>query len=204
MNVLILSPHTDDAELGSGGFIIKLLKQGHNIRWLVFSTAKESMVNKDSDITRQQFINVVDYLGVKNYDIYDFNVRSFDKRRQEILDILIMQNRNFKPNLIIGPSKNDCHQDHTVIFNQMVRAFKMQCNIICYQLPWNNLCFNNQMFVKLTKQQIDLKFKVLQFYHSQKDRKYFQKNFIYSIASVRGLQVNSEYAQCFQIIKWVL
>lgn len=43
MNILILSPHTDDAELGCGGSIIKFIEEGHNIYWVVFSTAEESL-----------------------------------------------------------------------------------------------------------------------------------------------------------------
>ena len=41
--ILILSPHTDDAELGAGGTILQLINQGCNIRWIVFSTAEESV-----------------------------------------------------------------------------------------------------------------------------------------------------------------
>jgi len=44
--VLILSPHTDDAELGCGGFICKLLERNVKIFWIVFSTAKESLPKK--------------------------------------------------------------------------------------------------------------------------------------------------------------
>ncbi len=36
-NVLIISPHTDDGEFGCGGTISKLLDNGTNVYFLVFS-----------------------------------------------------------------------------------------------------------------------------------------------------------------------
>ena len=37
MKILLLSPHTDDIELGAGGFLIKLPEENNDIRWVVFS-----------------------------------------------------------------------------------------------------------------------------------------------------------------------
>jgi LmbE family N-acetylglucosaminyl deacetylase len=41
-NVLVLAPHTDDGELGAGGFIAKLIEQGAKVTYVAFSTAEES------------------------------------------------------------------------------------------------------------------------------------------------------------------
>lgn len=41
--ILVLSPHTDDAELGAGGTIQKYIEQKKEILWVVFSTAEESL-----------------------------------------------------------------------------------------------------------------------------------------------------------------
>ena len=42
-NVLVLAPHTDDGELGAGGFLDKLIKSGANVTYVAFSTAAESL-----------------------------------------------------------------------------------------------------------------------------------------------------------------
>ncbi len=36
-NVLILSPHTDDAELGAGGTIARFVEEGKKIHYIAFS-----------------------------------------------------------------------------------------------------------------------------------------------------------------------
>ena len=41
--VLVLAPHTDDAELGCGGTMAKLLRDGVDVYVAAFSTAEESL-----------------------------------------------------------------------------------------------------------------------------------------------------------------
>jgi len=43
MKYLLLSTHTDDVELGCGGTLKKLLSQSHNLFWVLFSTAEDSV-----------------------------------------------------------------------------------------------------------------------------------------------------------------
>jgi hypothetical protein len=54
------------------------------------------------------------------------------------------------------PSLHDIHQDHLCIGVEGVRAFK-QISILGYELPWNNLTFNTQLFVFLDEKHIDKK-----------------------------------------------
>ncbi len=76
--VLILSPHTDDAELGAGGTIIKLLDRGVKVQWLVFSTAEESLSDRFSrNALELEFKKVVKQLDLKedSFSIYNYKVR---------------------------------------------------------------------------------------------------------------------------------
>ena len=207
MKVLLLSPHTDDVELGAGGTVIKLLKQGHEIKWIVFSTAKKSVPkNLNSDILKDEFLRVTQLLKIRDYEIFDFPVREFSKFRQDILEELVKIRNNFKPELVIGPSLNDIHQDHQVIANEMARAFKMHSSIISYELPWNNIKFRTEFFSILKREEVDMKVKMLGCYKSQiiKKRPYFDKDFIYGLARTRGTQVNSDFAEAFEVIRWRL
>ena len=42
-NILVLSPHTDDGELGAGGTISKLVENGAKVTYGAFSIAEESV-----------------------------------------------------------------------------------------------------------------------------------------------------------------
>ena len=178
--ILILSPHTDDAELGAGGTIYKYLCEGKQIFWIVFSTAEESLPkHMPKDTLEKEFINVTKKLKLSSdkFQINKFHVRKLHEKRQEILELLVEARNEFKPDLVIGPSLNDFHQDHIVIATEMVRAFKSSASILSYELPWNNVTFNTQYFEKLTKEQIESKIEILQCYQSQviKNRNYFNK-----------------------------
>ncbi len=207
--VLILSPHTDDAELGCGGMIAKYLEEGSEIFWVVFSTAEESLPgNLPKDTLTKEFTSVTNYLGIKesNILIYNFKVRKLHENRQDILEILIKLRKEFNPNLVVGPSINDFHQDHIVIANEMIRAFKMNSSIICYELPWNHVSFNSQLFVKLDEKHMEKKLYMLNFYKSQIDinRFYFSEDFIKGLAYTRGAQVGCRYAESFEVIRWIV
>ena len=43
-SILIISPHTDDAELGCGGSIAKFVEAGKDVHLLALSTAEKSIV----------------------------------------------------------------------------------------------------------------------------------------------------------------
>jgi LmbE family N-acetylglucosaminyl deacetylase len=207
-NILILSPHTDDAELGCGGTITRLLEEGNNIYWVVFSTAEDSLPKEmPKNTLRKEFISVYKSLGVKdkNVEILKYRVRYLFEKRQQILEKLVEIRNKIKPNLVIGPSLNDVHQDHIVVATEMVRAFKSFSSIISYELPWNHLTFNVQMLIRLEKKYVDKKLKLLNYYESQftKERNYFSEEFIYGLASARGIQANSHYAEAFEIIRWI-
>ena len=209
MKILVLSPHTDDVELGCGGGIAKFISEGHNILWVVFSTAEESLPEDlPKDTLKKEFLSVMNGQGLKedNYRVFNFKVRTLHEHRQEILEKLINLRENFKPQMVIGPSLNDFHQDHQVVANEMVRAFKTTSSIICYELPWNHITFNTQLFIKLKKEHIVKKCEMLKNYKSQltKGKTYFSEEFIYGLAKTRGVQCDSEYAEAFEVIRWMM
>lgn len=206
-NVLILSPHTDDAELGCGGTIAKLLREGKNILWLAFSTASESLpAHLAPDTLKIEFTNVAKHLNLRDdqFRTYDYKVRKLSESRQEILEELVRIRKEFKPDLVIGPSLNDYHQDHQVISNEMIRAFKTSASILCYELPWNHIEFRTHFFVELSEEDIKKKQEMLTFYKSQivVNRHYFTEDFVRGIACTRGTQINTKYAEAFEVVRW--
>jgi LmbE family N-acetylglucosaminyl deacetylase len=209
MKILILSPHTDDAELGCGGTIVKLLEEGNEIFWIVFSTAEDSLPEGFArDTLKNEYLQVISDLAIseENCKVFDFKVRNLHQSRQEILEDLMRIRRQYNPDLVIGPSVNDLHQDHQVVSHEMIRAFKTTASVICYELPWNHVTFNTQCFIKLNKYQIDKKCSILKHYQSQivQNRPYFTKEFIYGLAKIRGIQCNSVYAESFEVVRWML
>ena len=203
-NVLVLAPHTDDGELGAGGTISKLISNNTKVTYVAFSTAEESVPDGlPKDILKTEVKEATKRLGVQNLIIYNYQVRKLNYKRQEILENLIELKKTNNFDLVLLPSLKDIHQDHSTIANEGVRAFK-NTTILGYELIWNNLAFDTQCFIKLNKSHVESKVNALQAYESQGFRDYLSKEFIFSLAKARGVQIGAEYAEAFEVIRLVI
>lgn len=203
LTVLVLAPHTDDAEFGMGGTIAKLIKQGYEVHQVNFSTASQiSEHGTRNKKLEQEVKDASKELGVDptNLYIHDFPVRNFQANRQEILDLMLYYKKAINPSMIFVPASNDIHQDHQAIHNEALRAFKFE-SIYGYELIWNLLTTNYQMFVHLDKEMVDQKTDAIMRFESQHHRPYTDRFKIMSWSQTRGMQCNQEYAEVFEVIR---
>lgn len=205
-NALVLAPHTDDGELGAGGFIAKLIEEGSKVTYVAFSTAEESVPDHlPKDILKTEVQIATKKLGIFEEDlkILNYEVRKLSYSRQEILQDLIELRNKSNYDLVLVPSLKDIHQDHTTIAMEGLRAFK-KTTILGYELIWNNLSFDSTSFIKLEKRHIEAKYNALKLYKSQLDREYMQKDFIFSLAKTRGVQIGAKFAESFEVLRWII
>lgn len=203
--ILILAPHTDDAELGCGGTMARFHSEGDEIYVAAFSTARASLPEgANPDTLKNEFLAAMEILGVprNRLFVYDYKVRMLSYHRQEVLEEMVKLRTEIQPDLVLLPSGSDVHQDHQVVYNEGLRAFK-HSSIWGYELPWNHVSFATQAFVTLTQEHMDMKWKMMSIYESQfqKQRSYFTKEFIEGLARVRGVQVNEPFAEAFEVVR---
>ena len=204
--VLILAPHTDDGELGCGGTIVKYCSEGCKVIYVAFSTCRRSLPDGwEPDTLEKEVKLAVDILGVKkeNLLLFDYDVRKFKEDRQKILEDMIALRTRYKPDVVFVPSSADIHQDHQVISQEGLRAFK-STTVLGYEMPWNNISFSTHAFMKLNREHVEQKVKALEEYHSQKHRSYLNREFVFSLATVRGVQIGTEYAESFEVLRYIL
>ena len=203
--LLVLAPHTDDAEIGCGGTISFLKRRNYEVYIVAFSSAADSLPAKmPRDTLVKEYLASAKKMGIidPRKFIYDFKVREFSYYRQEILDILISLRKLINPDLVLLPSTSDFHQDHQTISQEGIRAFK-NSTILGYELPWNHNEFSGNYFFHLSEQDLQNKWEYMSSYESQVklNRGYFVKDKIFSWAKMRGMQCNSQYAECFEHIR---
>ena len=88
VRLLILSPHADDAELGCGASIARMVEEGAEILWIVFSIAEESLPgHMPPDTLKREFKQSLGCLGLEesNAVVFEYQVRRLKERRQDIL-----------------------------------------------------------------------------------------------------------------------
>jgi len=204
--ILVLAPHTDDGELGCGASIHKFASEGKEVFYVAFSICTKSLPEHMHPMTLANEVKkATEILGVKkeNLVLFDFDVRHFPSHRQEILEEMVKLNASIKPDLVLMPNVNDIHQDHQTIYAEGLRAFK-QTTILGYELPWNNLIFTTNTFIKLDEANIKQKIAALNEYKSQSARTYLNEDFIRSLARTRGVQIGTDYAEAFELVRWII
>ena len=72
-----------------------------------------------------------------------------------------------------------------------------------YELPWNNLQFTSNFHYRITQNNLDAKWNAISAYQSQNFRSYKSADFLEGLARVRGTQVGSEFAEAFELIRWI-
>lgn len=103
-NILVVSAHPDDLELGCGGTVAKFVRKGHNVLNLIMYPD----------------VDHLEYLG-QSQNILGFKPLLFKSEHRVTIDNVIvaeveMMLADFKPDIIITHWKEDWHQDHRACY----------------------------------------------------------------------------------------
>ena len=205
-NVLVLAPHTDDGEFGCGGTMARLIEAGAAVTYAAFSTAARSVPpDFPRDILKTEVRQATQLLGIDEAHllVYDFEVRTFPTVRQDILEELIVLQQRLQPDCVFMPALVDLHQDHQTIAQEGLRAFK-RTTVLAYEIPWNNLNFNHQAYVRLDERHVQKKIEALACYKSQQHRNYVREDYIRNVAFTRAIDVGCDYAEVFEVYRWII
>ncbi len=110
IDVLVFAAHPDDAELGMGGTIAKLVNRGVKVG--VVDLSKGEMGTRGSAETRKKEalnaakilkLSVRDNLGLKDGSL---------KLNDRFTTAVVKKIREYQPKIIFAPYKNDRHPDH--------------------------------------------------------------------------------------------
>lgn len=205
-NVVLLAPHPDDGEFGCGGSLRKLTDSGINVHYITFSPCNKSLKPEFPNNTLyNELPKAVSHLGInpENIITFDFPVREFPKYRQDILEELIKIRNRVRPEWVMLPNSDDIHQDHQVINQEGIRAFK-HASLLGYELPWNNLRFTGNCHISLKRDHIKAKIDAIREYKSQSFRNYMDDEFFFGLAKTRGIQIKTDYAEAFEMIRWII
>lgn len=200
--ILVLAPHPDDGELGCGGTIAKLAREGNTIYYAAVTSCNETLPEKYPRGTLvEECKRATRILGIDENNLWflGYEVRNLQEFRQKILDDFVKIYKTFTPDIVFMPSPADTHQDHKVTTQEGFRAFK-NCNIFGYDLPWNCIDFRATCFSTLTEKEVYLKQMAISEYRSQAHRNYMN-DFARPNARVRGAQSNQQYAEAFEVIR---
>ena len=197
--ILAISPHIDDVELGAGATVYRLAKT-NEVHYVGLSLPP--LV--DCATFMREFEESSNILGLSRDRMYlkQYDPRDLFSTRSEILQLFYDLARDIRPDLVLCPNGKDIHQSHEVVYAEARRAFKFS-TIFGYELPWNSLDFSMDVFITLTKEEVDAKVAAINAFRTQKSRLFFSNDIVGDLARVRGKQVGREYAECFELVRMI-
>jgi N-acetylglucosamine malate deacetylase 1 len=107
---LIVAPHPDDAELGMGGTITKMITAGWNV-CIVDLTDGEPTPFGSKEIRAKETQAASDILGIKKRICLDMPNRSLEvtlQNRRKLAEVIRLN----KPDILFAPAMPDWHPDH--------------------------------------------------------------------------------------------
>ena len=200
INILVFSPHPDDAELCVGGTIIK-----HSDKYsiiIVDLSIGECSANGNNTVRQKEIDRANALLGINERICLDINDCEISSNSTEQLKKVIYTIRKYRPSIIISPYMLDNHPDHKETYKLIKSAFK-RCKYIYYysQDIISNNC--NKLYIDITDI-YDKKLLALEQYKSQFKMNmaskvtYLNKYMIQKITSkdtYNGALIGCEYAE---------
>lgn len=112
MRCLIIAPHPDDAELGMGGTIVKLVRQRHTVH-LLDMTNGEPTPNGSPEIREREWTAATKILGCtrSNLALTNREVTHDLASRHKLAAVI----REHRPDVLFVPFSPDAHPDHVAV-----------------------------------------------------------------------------------------
>ncbi|MGH3925091.1 MAG: PIG-L deacetylase family protein [Pseudonocardiaceae bacterium] len=197
--LLLLGAHCDDIVLGAGGILLELCRANHAMRVTAVVMSGGRSVREQEERSALEAFCPKANLTVVTLDLPDGRLPAHWERTKDTLEEL---RRSCAPDLIVGPSPHDAHQDHRGLSRLVPTAFRNHL-ILGYEiLKWDGDLAQPHVFVPLSPTVIDEKIELLRaHYVSQRDRAWFDDEAFRGLARIRGVQCHSRYAEAFHVQK---
>lgn len=196
--VLFLGAHPDDIELGCGALIHQMVGQTD----LLCVTLSDNQKNPALSNLVEEHHRSMAALGVPKESVVlgPFTTRIFPNQRQEILEYFLKLRKEFQPDLIFVHSKQDIHQDHNVMTEEALRAYR-GITVLGFDVVRSSYGFFPHFLAEVSEADVAAKIRALAEYQTYRDRYYFNAELTRSIMVRHGALAEKPFAEGFDILR---
>lgn len=198
MSVLAIGAHPDDIEIGAGGTLLGMAEchPGLRVRYVVLTGTEPRQL--EARAAAQAFLPGAD-VDVELYSLRDGRLPA---AWDEVKDIIEAVGAGWRPDLVLGPSAEDAHQDHRLIGEILPTVFRDSL-YLAYELPkWDGDLRRPSMYSPLTEEQALRKVELLnKSFPSQHGRDWWSDELFLGLARMRGVECRSPFAEAFSCAK---
>jgi len=223
--LLVIAPHPDDEILGCFGLIDSIKKNHGKVYVQVLTLGGYSKIgagNVTKEKWKSEFLRVCNFLKIDGYDIgyFDDQIRHLDTIAQsELIELLEFQSKvsisKIKPTIVAIPTIFSTHQDHIQAYKVSMSALREHPHktktlpkvVLSYESPeyyfWSAYSefgrFSPNYYQEISKSALKKKIKCLNFYQSQLRKGHRDGKKITDLASIRGNEINTDFAESYHI-----
>lgn len=220
MKVLVVAVHPDDETLGCGGTILKHVENGDNVAWLIITNMKEEFGFSAERVESRnvEITNVANEYGFSKVFNLGFKPAGLTSENQtDLINKISEVVNDFQPETIYLINRSDAHSDHRYAFQASIactKSFRYPFikKIMMYECisetefapPLHENVFIPNYYVEITKQ-LTKKLNIIKIFNSEVALHPFPRSLknIEALAAFRGASVGVEYAEAFQLIKFI-
>ncbi len=198
--VCFIGAHPDDIELGCGALIARIAGKAE-VRCVTFSDNR-----KNPTLTHliPEHYASMETLGVPKdrVELLDFETRRFQERRQDILEAMIAIMRRDDPDIVFVHTKSDVHQDHQVLTQEALRAFRGR-TVLGFDVIRSSYGFFPEFLVGVEEEDVSKKLAALAQYKTYAGKYYFSPEVTKATLIRNGAICERHYAEGFDILRIV-
>ena len=198
--VCFIGAHPDDIELGCGALIARISGMT-DVRCVTFSNNQKNPLLKN--LVEEHYASM-QTLGVprERVDLLDFETRRFQEHRQEILEAMIAIMRQDDPDIVFVHTKSDVHQDHGVLTQEALRAFRGR-TVLGFDVIRSSYGFFPDFLVGVDETDVQKKLDALACYKTYEGKYYFSPDVTRATLIRNGAICERSYAEGFDILRIV-
>lgn len=205
--VLVIGAHYDDIELGCGGTIARLIKEGAKVTAVIISNSEikgeNNKIIRSKKIAKKEGLNGLKILGIKKVFNFDIDIFDFNKKRKIISKKLNQIVEKDKYDTLFTHWCYDPHIDHREIGNMSIwlsrkieKIFQYRSN---YYMSDKNFKENYYFDISST---LELKKKALLAHNSEMKRNNYKWfNYFVNNSKNNGIKINTLAAEGFVSFK---
>lgn len=198
--LLFLGAHPDDIELGCGALLSHIAGKAQ----VLCVTLSDNRENPELEGLVEEHRRSMALLGVPDDRVVlrDFSTRNFPRDRQRILEYLYELNRQERPDLVFAHSRADMHQDHNVVTDEALRAFR-GTTVLGFDVIRSSHGFFPHFLVEVSEADVERKIAALAAYRTYADKYYFRPEVTRATLVRNGALAERPFAEGFDILRIV-
>jgi len=184
--VLVAGAHADDAEIGAGGTVSRLLVERPDITvtWLVLA-APEPERAAEARASAERLMGGAAKLLIDVHALQDGYLPYLGAEAKRV----VAAHADGDPDLVLAPRRDDAHQDHRFTAELMPQVFR-RATILEYEVPkWDGDLGPANLYVPLSSGEANSKVAhIIAAFGSQSQREWFSESTFRAVLRLRGIE----------------